>query len=322
MPRNRSVRAAVLGSTRRSAPLGYPQRARGLLRQRLVAALLVIVSLVLITLYFRESEGGTVHTLQGTGTKILRPFELAADQVARPFHDLADWASGLADAKSENRALRRQIEELRSQLVRNQTAAQENTRLRALLSYVDGLTFPDDYRPVAATVIARAPSQFDQRITISAGTRDGLKLHDPVVTEEGLVGQVTKVAAAAAQVTLVTDESFAASVLDLATSATGVVRHGRSGSDTMVLDRVTKDQVVTPGDPLVTAGWRYGNLASRFPRGIPFGVVSSVGQIDTDLYKQIQVRALVDVSSLHSVVVLLKRPLTESGAPATPGGGG
>jgi rod shape-determining protein MreC len=298
----------VLGSTRRSASPSFPQRAGGALRRRLVVVLLVVASLVLITVYFRESEGGTLHDLQSSGTKILHPFEVAADQVARPFYDLADWASGLAAAKSENRALQRQLEELRSQLVRNQTAAQENARLRALLSYVDGPSFPLDYRAVAATVIARAPSQFDQRITISAGSAQGLTLHDPVVTEEGLVGQVTKLAGTAAQVTLVTDETFAVSVLDLATSATGVVRHGRSGSDTLVLDRVTKDQVVTPGDPLVTAGWRYGKLASLFPRGIPFGTVSSVGQIDTDLYKQIQVRALVDVSSLHSVVVLVKKP--------------
>lgn len=282
----------------------------------------MVLSLVLITVYFRESEGGTLHDLQSTGTKILRPFEVAANQVARPFNDLADWAGGLADAKSENRKLKLQIEELRDRLVRNETAAQENARLRALLSYVDGPTFPDDYRAVAATVIARAPSQFDQRITISAGKRDGLKLHDPVVTGEGLVGQVTKIAATAARVTLVTDEAFAVSVLDLATSATGVVRHGRAGSDTMVLDRVTKDQVVTPGDPLVTAGWRYGNLASHFPRGIPFGSVSSVGQIDTDLYKQIQVRPLVDVSSLHSVVVLVKKPVVESRLPAQKGPGG
>ncbi len=285
-------------------------------------ALLVVASLVLITVYFRESEGGTLHDLQSTGTRILRPFEVAADQVARPFHDLAGWASGLAAAKSENRDLHRQIEELRSRLVHNQTAAQENTRLRALLSYVDGPSFPSGFRGVATTVIARAPSQFDQRITISAGSDQGLKLRDPVVTAEGLVGQVTKLATTAAQVTLVTDETFAVSVLDLATSATGVVRHGRSGSDTLVLDRVTKDQVVTPGDPLVTAGWRYGKLASSFPRGIPFGTVSSVGQIDTDLYKQIQVRALVDVSSLHSVIVLVKKRVIEPGAAAARGAGG
>ena len=285
-------------------------------------ALLVVASLVLITVYFRESEGGMLHGLQSTGTKILRPFEVAADQVARPFHDLAGWASGLAAAKSENRDLHRQIEELRGRLVRNQTAAQENIRLRALLLYVDGPSFPAGYRAVATTVIARAPSQFDQRITISAGSDEGLKLHDPVVTEEGLVGQVTKLAETAAQVTLITDETFAVSVLDLATSATGVARHGRSGSDTLVLDRVTKDQVVTPGDPLVTAGWRYGKLASSFPRGIPFGAVSSVGQIDTDLYKQIQVRALVDVSSLHSVAVLVKRRVIESRAPTAKGAGG
>lgn len=287
-----------------------------------MALVLVILSLALITVYFRESQGGTLHDLQSSGAKILHPFQVGADQVARPFRDLADWASGLADAKSENRTLHKQVDDLRRRLVANQTAVQENARLRALLSYVDGPSFPDDYRAVAVTVIARAPSEFDQRITISAGSANGLKLHDPVVTEEGLVGQVTKVAETAAQVTLVTDEAFAVSVLDLATSATGVVRHGRAGSDTLVLDRVTKDQVVNPGDPLVTAGWRYGKLSSLFPRGIPFGTVSSVGQIDTDLYKQIQVRPLVDVSSLHSVIVLVKKPLVQPGGGATKGAGG
>lgn len=322
MPRNRSVRVAVVGTSRRTPQSSFPQRQGSPLRRRLVVLVLVLVSLGLITVYFRESEGGTLHTLQDTGTKILRPFQVAADQVARPFRDLAGWAGGLADAKSENRTLRMQVDELRRQLVANQTAAQENERLRALLAYVDGPSFPQDYRSVAATVIARAPSQFDQQITIAAGSNDGLKLHDPVVTEAGLVGQVTKVADTAAQVTLVTDESFAVSVLDLATSATGVVRHGRAGSDTLVLDRVTKDQVVTPGDPLVTAGWRYGSLASLYPRGIPFGTVSSVGQIDTDLYKQIQVQPLVDVASLHSVIVLVKKPVIETRTGAAKGAGG
>jgi len=313
---------AVLGSTRRAVPPGFSQRPGGRLRRRLVVLGLVVLSLALITGYFRESSGGTVHNLQSTGTKVLHPFQVAADQVALPFRDLADWASSLSSARNENRALRKQVDDLRRQLVINQTAAQENTRLRGLLAYVDGPSFPAGYRSVAVTVIARAPSEFDQRITISAGSDSGLRLHDPVVTEQGLVGQVTKVAATAAQVTLVTDGTFAVSVLDLTSSATGIVRHGRAGSDTLVLDRVTKDQVVTPGDPVVTAGWRYGNLASLFPRGIPFGTVSSVGQIDTDLYKQIQVQPLVDVSALHSVIVLVKESASESVPGAARGAGG
>ena len=50
--------------------------------------------------------------------------------------------------------------------------------------------------------------------------------------------------------------------------------------------------------------------------------MSSVGQIDTDLYKQIQVLPLVDVSSLHSVVVLVKKAATDAGAAAATGAGG
>jgi rod shape-determining protein MreC len=67
---------------------------------------------------------------------------------------------------------------------------------------------------------------------------------------------------------------------------------------------VTKDQVVNQADPVVTAGWRSRGLSSLYPRGIPVGTVTSVGQVDTDLYKQVQVQPFVDFSSLSAVLVL------------------
>ena len=53
--------------------------------------MLVLLSLALLSVYFRESEGGTLHDLQGAGAAVLRPFEEAADRVAQPFEDAADW---------------------------------------------------------------------------------------------------------------------------------------------------------------------------------------------------------------------------------------
>jgi rod shape-determining protein MreC len=70
---------------------------------------------------------------------------------------------------------------------------------------------------------------------------------------------------------------------------------------------VTKDKVVDRGDTIITAGWKSGKLASLYPRGIPIGVVTSVGELDTDIYKQIQVDPFVDFSSLDSVLVLVSK---------------
>jgi rod shape-determining protein MreC len=301
------VRVATLTapSQRAATQTSFPSRGSGAVRRRAVVAVLVAVSLALLSVYFRESSGGALHGLQSSGAAVLRPFQVAAERVARPFRDAADWLGGLVGAKSENSKLRSEIDRLRQQVIQNQTAAHENARLRALLAYRDSPRFPKDYRGAAAAVISRAPSPFVQQIVIAAGSDDGIRLHAPVVTEDGLVGQVTRAARNVSQVTLLTDETSAVSAIDLRTAAPGILRHGSSGGDSLILDRVTKDQVVNRGDVVVTAGWRSGKLSSIYPKGIQVGVVTSVGQIDTDLYKQVEVQPFVDFSSLQSVLVLV-----------------
>ena len=69
------------------------------------------------------------------------------------------------------------------------------------------------------------------------------------------------------------------------------------------------------GDEIVTAGWRAGALSSLYPKGIPIGKVTSVGQTDTDLFQQVQVDPYVDFGSLDAVLVLVptERPLMSAG---------
>ena len=39
----------------------------------------MLLSLVLITVYFRESASGGLHGVQSTGATVLRPFEVGAE---------------------------------------------------------------------------------------------------------------------------------------------------------------------------------------------------------------------------------------------------
>ena len=269
--------------------------------------MLAVVSLALVTVYFRESDGGVLHNAQSTGATILRPFEVGAERVARPFRDGAGWFSGLLHAKSDNKKLKRQVDALRQEIILNQSALRENAQLKKLVDYLQGPTFPKDYSPVAARVIARAPSQFTQQIVVSAGKNDGIAKHDAVVTGDGLVGEVTKVANHVAQVTLLSDPTSAVSALDIHSNADGILQLDQSGS-TLILDRVTKDQVVDRGDVIATSGFRSGDLTSLYPRGIPLGVVSSVSQTDTDIYKKVQVDPYVDFANLEAVIILIPQP--------------
>jgi rod shape-determining protein MreC len=275
------------------------------MRRRLVVGILCVLSLALVTVYFRESDGGFLHGLQSTGASVLRPFEVAADRVASPFEDASSWFGGLLHAKSDNKKLRKEVDQLRAQQIINLVALRENAQLKRLLKYLESPRYPQDYRPVVARVIARAPTQFAQQIVVSAGQNQGISKHDAVVTAEGLVGEVTKVASNVAQVTLLSDDSSAVSVLDIKTNASGIAQQGIS--DSLTVDQVTKDQRVNRGDVLVTAGWRSGDLSSLYPRGIQVCQVSQVGQSDTDLYKQIQCDPFVHFSTLEAVIVLVRK---------------
>jgi rod shape-determining protein MreC len=271
-----------------------------------VAGALVFVSIVLITIYFREPGGGTLHGIQSGGAAVLRPFEVGAERVARPFRDGYGWFAGLIHAKSQNADLRRRVDELSQRVIQNQTAQQENTELKQQLQYIGSPAFPKDYDPVNVEITSRPPSEFQQQVGIAAGRTAGIRKGDPVVNADGLVGLVTEVAHDTAEVTLLTDPNLQVPALDLTSKATGVVKHGQ-GRGTLILDRVPKAQTIDRRDWIVTQGWRAGKLTSRYPKGIPIGVVSGASQSDVDLYWQVQVAARVDFGSLQSVTVLVPK---------------
>jgi rod shape-determining protein MreC len=270
-----------------------------------VVAGLVVLALILITISFRESSSGPLHGVQSAGATVLRPFEVAAERVARPFRDVYGYFAGLVDVKSENKRLRAEVNQLRQKALLGEAARAQNARLRQQLKFVDSPLFPSDYTAVNTRIIGWR-SEFDERVVIAAGRDDGIHQETPVVTSDGLVGSVTQVTGSAALVTLLTDESSAVQARDQDTGAFGVVQHGE-GEGSLIVDRVTKDKRVAEGDVIVTAGTRSKQYPSLFPPGIPIGVVISVGQSDTAPYKQIQIQPFVDFTSLDAVTALITR---------------
>ena len=305
MPRNRTVRLAVLGSSvQRPAAPRFPARSRSALTRRIVVGALVLLSFALITVSFR-ADGVTAG--QETGAAVLRPFQVGIARVAQPFRDLYGWFSGLVDAKSEVERLQRELVAARQEAIQYRAAAAENEQLREIAGYRAPASYPSGFGSIAAAVIAH-PGPFEQELTISAGSNDGVGENAPVITPDGLVGIVTEVTDVTAKVTLLTDGSSAVGAEDVNTGARGLVKAGRAGSDVLVLDNVRKDAVVRRGDKIISAGSERGKAPSLYPRSIPIGIVTYVNQSDIDYYKRVQVKPFVDFDTVESVIVLVPEP--------------
>jgi rod shape-determining protein MreC len=268
-----------------------------------VLTALILVALALLTISFRSPTSGALHDVQGVGASALRPFQVAAERIARPFQDVYGYFNSLANAKSENKKLKRELQEWQAIANANVAAARQSGELKRLLHYEGGAAYPKDYRAVNTTVISYPSGPFAQQVTIAAGSSSGIHVGTPVVTADGLIGHVTNVSRGTAQVTLLTDANSAVPARDVTHHVLGLIRQGQGSS--LILDLVSKQLPVKKGDIVVTQGTVDRHLPDLYPYGIPIGRVQSVGTSDIASYLSIQVTPFAQFDSLDAVAALI-----------------
>src|SRR5918994_7652749 len=98
-------------------------------RRRAVLLLLVVASLTLLGLYFREGDGGPMHRMQRGVAAVLGPFAEGADRGLKPARDLVNWFDETFEARGENENLKSELAEARDQLAQAQTAGGQRQQL-------------------------------------------------------------------------------------------------------------------------------------------------------------------------------------------------
>ena len=175
-------------------------------RSRLTLALLVLTSLAVLTLDFRDS--GIVAGARRVAGTAFSPLRGVAETVSEPFSNAWRGITGYGDLEAENEELRAQIDELEGEAVLDADAAEQ---LAELLEQLD-MEWVGDIPPATARVVAGPASNFSHTIEIGKGSDDGFKEGMPVVNGAGLVGKVVQVTSNRSTVQLITDPDFAVGV--------------------------------------------------------------------------------------------------------------
>ena len=84
----------------------------------------------------------------------------------------------------------------------------------------------------------------------------------------------------------------------------------------MQLRFVKQSSKLDVNDQVVTSGFasKNGELRSIYPKGLPIGYVSSVGNDPADLHKTVQVTPFADFDRIEDVMVLVQRDRREVSA--------
>ncbi|MEP7115882.1 MAG: rod shape-determining protein MreC, partial [Ilumatobacteraceae bacterium] len=135
---------------------------------------------------------------------VIRPFDVAAEAVSKPVANAWYGITKVDELKAENEALRDQVEHQKGAEIEAQTAI---TKFYELLKLYR-LTSVHSYKSVIAQVVGEAPSNFQNTVEVTVGTRDGIAVGMPVTDGAGLIGKVTKVYPDRSVVMLITDPQF------------------------------------------------------------------------------------------------------------------
>jgi len=259
-------------------------------------ALLFAVSLLLFGL--RNTD--VVRAVSTVGTQALVPAQrvlaetgISTNRFVQAIGEIERLRTENADLRAANDRLILENVRLREQAV----TAQQATKLEGLQK-----TLP--YTTIAAPVIARDPSGILRSLVIGAGTDQGVKVGNIVLSDLGVVGRVAEAGSNYAKVLLVTDSSSAVSALVQASRANGIVR-GQYG-DTLVMEWILQSDAVKPGDIVVTAGLAFGNeLRSLYPKGLVIGKVTDVAKAEVAAYQRAIIEPAVDLQKLENVLVII-----------------
>ncbi|MBA2523969.1 MAG: rod shape-determining protein MreC [Solirubrobacterales bacterium] len=275
-------------------------------RRRAVLLLLVAACFVLLSVYYREGTAGPLHRTQRGVATVFSPIQGGADRALKPARDLINWFGETFDARGENSSLKKELADSREALAAAQTQVQQGNEVKKLLGLSSSGLVPAGREQLTARVIARSPTVWYSTVQINVGSGSGVRVDDPVVTGDGLVGRISTLAPGTAQVILITDHTSSVAARVEPVGATGVIEPEVGNPRDLVLDFVEHGKTINETQPVVTAGFSTDGLTSLYPPGIPIGEVSESSLAEQEAYQRVHVEPYADLRDMEFVQVLIE----------------
>ncbi|UGA54520.1 rod shape-determining protein MreC [Vibrio sp. VB16] len=225
---------------------------------------------------------------------VVAPIQYAANLPRTMFDGLYERLNSRQELIVSNSSLKREVLLLKSDLSLLKQYQEENKRLRELL----GSPFIRDEKKVVTEVMAVDSSPYRHQVVIDKGHTDGVYVGQPVINENGIVGQVTFVAAHNSRVLLLVDSNNSIPV-QVVRNDLRVIAAGSGDIESIQLEHISLSTDIQVGDLLVTSG-----LGGLYPEGYPVGYVSKVDNDNSRQFAQIEANPVVEFDRLRYLLLI------------------
>ena len=236
-------------------------------KKRIWLTVLAVLAVTLVCASFARNGKNPVSNAVNT---VITPVQTGILKITHPIGQFLGYISQSKETKLENEELKAENIKLLAKTADSSELRKENERLKKLLDIADEM---EGSITVAAKVVAYEPSNWFSYITINKGKTSGIKVSDPVITSEGVLGQVSEVGENWAKISTVINSESSVGVRIVRNGEIGIVEGESRLSKTnkCKLSYLAENASVIAGDILETSG-----LGGIYPRGIYIGTVKQV----------------------------------------------
>lgn len=232
------------------------------------------------------------------------PLQYMVDAPVQLFHNIRGNFVTRQKLQSENAALSTQQVLLQAQLQRYAALESENRQLNQLLAATEHLK--KQHFRLARLLLVNADPLLNE-VIVDKGQSDGVKIGQPVLDANGVMGQVISIDFLSSRVLLLTDFRSAIPVQDVRSDARGILV-GRGRLAKLLLKDTPGTVDIKVNDLLVTSG-----LGGRYPAGYPIGVVSAVNTNVATQFASIQVDPSAQLTRNRPVLLISAADTPTSG---------
>ena len=255
---------------------------------------LMFFSALAILLMVADARWKMTQPLRVVAATLLQPVQSVLLAPVRAWEMAGHYVVGVEEARALQARSQQQLAAQAERVTRMVQLERENEALRALLALRPRI----EVDTLAAEVLYDARDPYTRKVVIDQGRSQGVTLGSPVIDERGVVGQVTRVYPATAEVTLVTDKDAAVPVVNVRTQHRGVA-YGLPQTTGMELRFMAGNADVQAGDELQTSG-----LDGIYPAGVPVAKVVSVERRADSAFARIVLQPLAQPDSSRHVLLL------------------
>ncbi|WP_027624988.1 rod shape-determining protein MreC [Clostridium lundense] len=215
-----------------------------------------------------------------------------------------------SNVKKENEELKQKNIDLEIKASEYDVVKAENDRLREMLNFKNQTT---QYNYVGCDIKGKSGGAFLDEFVINKGRKDGIEKQMPVVTNEGLVGQITSVADNYSIVQTLSNENMAVSgIIQSTRESVGIVKGYKDSNNSKLakLYYLPLDSKIKKGDVILTSGIgseTSSSIAGLYPKGIRIGYVIDIEEDKGRVMKNAVVQPYVDFNKLEEVFVIVPK---------------